>query len=138
VDAQLIELARTAGVALVTVLATDAWESARDGLVGLWRRASPERAEAVQVELDSSREDLVSARTRGDAETEQELGEEWSSRLRRLLREHPEVADELRAFVAETEEAHGPGTPHQVNLRATASGSGRVYQAGRDQHINER
>lgn len=137
-DAQLIELARTAGVALVTVMATDAWEGARDGIAGLWRRVSPGRAEAVQAELDSSREDLVAAQERGDADTEAELGEEWGSRLRRLLREHPELADELRQFVETAEETSGDRAGYRVHLRASASGEGRVYQAGRDQHITER
>lgn len=137
-EAQLIELARTAGVALVTVMATDAWERARGGVVDLWRRVSPERADAVEVELDASRDDLVAAHERGEGETETELSEEWGSRLRRLLREHPEAAEELRGVVHACEEATGAPAQYQVHLRATASGSGRVYQAGRDQHVTER
>ncbi|MFK0215125.1 hypothetical protein [Streptomyces sp. NPDC090298] len=137
-EAQLVELARTAGLAVVTLMATDAWERTRDGVVALWRRASPSRAEGVEAELEATRDDLLAAREGGDDLTEQELREEWTGRLRRLLREQPEIADELRRILTEADpgfETAGAGTVH---MRAEASGSGRVYQAGRDQHITER
>lgn len=51
----------------------------------------------------------------------------------------PEVADELRRILAELNPELPPAhTTVEVRLRAEASGSGRVYQAGRDQHITER
>ncbi|MFD8645800.1 hypothetical protein ACFV14_36455 [Streptomyces zaomyceticus] len=137
-EAQLVELARTAGVAVVTLMATDAWERTRDGVVALWRRASPARADGVEGELEATRDDLLAAREDGDELTEQELREEWAGRLRRLLREQPDVAEELRRMLAEADpqaQSTGAGT---VQMRAEASGSGRVYQAGRDQHITER
>ncbi|MER6099514.1 hypothetical protein ABT154_27420 [Streptomyces sp. NPDC001728] len=137
-EAQMVELARAAGAAVITVMATDAWERTRDGVVALWRRVSPSRADGVAGELEATREDLLAARENGDDLVEQELREEWAGRLRRLLRDQPEVAAELRRILAETvpepQEA-GAGTVH---LQAEASGSGRVYQAGRDQHITER
>src|SRR5690349_14355645 len=40
-----------AGTALVTAMATDAWQSARDGAVALWRKVRPEQAEIVEAEL---------------------------------------------------------------------------------------
>ncbi|MGW4818377.1 hypothetical protein ACWEP4_05200 [Streptomyces sp. NPDC004227] len=136
-DAQLMDLARSAGATVVTLMATDAWERTRDGFAALWRRASPSRANAVEGELEATREELLVAREAGDEMTEQELGDEWAGRLRRLLREHPEAADELRQILADL----SPGTtsvPGTVQMHAQASGSGRVYQAGRDQHITER
>ncbi|MYS08230.1 hypothetical protein GTW71_17725 [Streptomyces sp. SID6041] len=137
-EAQLVELARTAGVAVVTLMATDAWERTRDGVVALWRRASPSRADGVEGELEAARDDLLAAREGGDDLTEQELREEWVGRLRRLLREQPDVADELRRLLAEVDpQAHEAGA-RTVHMRAEVSGSGRVYQAARDQHITER
>ncbi|MBM9620975.1 hypothetical protein [Streptomyces zhihengii] len=137
-DAQLVDLARTAGTTVVTLMATDAWERIRDGVVAVWRRASPDRADGVEGELDIARDELVAAREAGDDQTERELREEWSGRLRRLLREQPEVAAELRRILAEVDPQADEGASHQVRMHATASGSGRVYQAGRDQHITER
>ncbi|MFG2431637.1 hypothetical protein [Streptomyces sp. NPDC048590] len=136
-DAQLIELARTAGASVVTLMATDAWERTRDGLVSLFRRTDPSRAEGVQGELDAARDDLLSARDTGDELTEGELRDAWTGRMRRLLVERPDIAEDLRALLSELD----PGAkdaPQGVHLRAEASGSGRVYQAGRDQHITER
>ncbi|GAA2951763.1 hypothetical protein ACFPN0_13665 [Kitasatospora cinereorecta] len=136
-DAQLIELARAAGATVVTLMATDAWERTRDGIVSLWQRASPARAEGVQDELEAARDDLLTARETGDELTEQELRDAWSGRVRRLLIERPDIASDLRRILLELdpEVKHAPRT---VQMRAEASGSGRVYQAGRDQHINER
>ncbi|MGW7432077.1 hypothetical protein ACWGIN_21320 [Streptomyces sp. NPDC054861] len=134
----MVELARAAGVAVVTLMATDAWERTREGVVALWRRASPSRADGVEGELDATRDDLLAARENGDDLTEQELREEWAGRLRRLLREQPEVAEELRRILAECDPGSQASGPTTVRMRAEATGSGRVYQAGRDQHITER
>ncbi|KOG32406.1 hypothetical protein [Streptomyces resistomycificus] len=136
---EIAELARTAGTTMVTLMAGQAWESARDGLVSLWQRFQPGRAEVVGSELEATREDLLLARESGDTGTEAELTDEWQARVRRLLLAQPEVADELRRILAEL----SPELPERqpsvdVRLRAEVSGSGRVYQAGRDQHITER
>ncbi|MFF5963290.1 hypothetical protein ACFY64_06010 [Streptomyces collinus] len=136
---EIAELARTAGTTMVTLMAGQAWESAREGLVSLWQRFQPDRAETVGGELEATREDLLLARQTGDADTESELTAEWQARVRRLLVARPEVADELRRILAEL----GPRPSEaqssvEVRLRAEVSGSGRVYQAGRDQHITER
>ncbi|MFC4493269.1 hypothetical protein ACFPA8_03860 [Streptomyces ovatisporus] len=136
-EPELAALASTAGTTLVTVLATDGWERARDGIAALWRRVRPERADGVASELGATREDLLAAQSSGDEDAVQELQAEWRSRVRRLLREQPEVADELRRLLdgiaAEADTATVTVTQH-----ATASGQARVYQAGRDQHIGER
>jgi hypothetical protein len=137
-EAQMIELARAAGTAVVTLMATDAWERTRDGVVALWRRVSPARAEGVLNELDAARDDLLAARETGDELTEQELRQAWTGRVRRLLSERPEVASDLRRILSELDPVLRDGAPPTVRMRAEASGSGRVYQAGRDQHITER
>ncbi|GGX40390.1 hypothetical protein [Streptomyces chryseus] len=137
-EAEMIELARTAGSAVVTLMATDAWERTRDGVVSLWRRVNPARADGIEGELDSARDDLLVARVNGDSLTEQELTEEWAGRLRRLLREQPSVAVELREILAELDPDLQNRGPQTVRMSADVSGSGRVYQAGRDQHITER
>ncbi|MEU4462630.1 hypothetical protein AB0G20_02720 [Streptomyces sp. NPDC024017] len=136
---EIAELARTAGTTMVTLMAGQAWESAREGLVSLWQRFQPDRAEAVSGELEATREDLLLAQRTGDADTESELTAEWQARVRRLLVARPEVADELRRILAElSPQSAEAQSSVEVRLRAEVSGSGRVYQAGRDQHITER
>lgn len=136
---EIADLARTAGTTVVTLMAGQAWESARAGVVALWQRFQPARAEAVGAELDATREDLLLARESDDPDTEAELTAEWQARVRRLLLARPEVAEELRRILAELNPPLPEAQPSvEVRLRAEASGNGRVYQAGRDQHITER
>ncbi|MEV6202115.1 hypothetical protein AB0M64_19370 [Streptomyces sp. NPDC051771] len=132
-DAELAVLAGTAGTTLVSLLTTEAWQRVGDGITSLWRRAEPERAEAISAELEATRTDLLAAREAGDTDTDGELGLEWQGRIRRLLVAHPEEAAMLRSLLDELGPAL-PGTP-AVTQHATASGHARVYQAGRDQHI---
>ncbi|MEU3555578.1 hypothetical protein [Streptomyces fragilis] len=132
-DPELAAIAGTAGTALVTLMATDAWERVRDGIAALWRRADPERAEVIDAELDLTRRDLLAAEADGDPESPAELSAEWQGRLRRFLVAHPEEAEPLRALLAELR-APAPAVP-TVTQHATASGQARVYQAGRDQRF---
>lgn len=140
-EPQIADLARTAGSTVVALMATDAWQRARERIVALWRRAQPDRADGIDGELETTHDDLLTARDADDEQTQRELGEEWAGRLRRFLTAHPEVVEELRRILDELTPAL-PGNDQAMNttirMRAEASGSGRVYQAGRDQHITER
>lgn len=138
-DPEIAALAGSAGTTVVTLMATDAWQRIRDGMVGLWRRTYPERAEAVGVELDSTRADVLAARAAGDPQAEEELHGEWQGRLRRLMTADPSAADDLRRLLDEISPA-AVGSSElapSIRMRASASGHGRVYQAGRDQHVTE-
>ncbi|SCE94006.1 hypothetical protein GA0070564_102172 [Micromonospora mirobrigensis] len=131
-----------AGTALVSAMATDVWQQARDQLVGLWRRVRPEQAEVIGGELAQARDDVLAARRAGDPDTERALAGAWQLRLHRLLAEDPALAGELRrvldealtpALTADERTAIG-----SVVMNATATGQARIYQSGRDQHITER
>ncbi|MFE3142131.1 hypothetical protein [Streptomyces scopuliridis] len=135
-EPELAALAGTAGTTLVTLLATDTWHSMREGLLLLWRRARPDRAQAIAGELDSSRDELLVAQASGDRETEAEIRAEWQGRVRRLLTAHPELAEDLSALLAELAPAvSAQPVPTQ---QATASGEARIYQAGRDLRLDQR
>lgn len=135
-DPETAALAGTAGTTLITLLATDAWNSVRDGLVSLWRRARPDRAPAIAAELGVAREELLSAQATDDRETEAEVRAEWQGRIRRLLAAHPELAEELRTLLVDVapDSTARPG----ITQHASASGQARVYQAGRDMHLGPR
>ncbi|WP_315903503.1 hypothetical protein [Streptomyces violarus] len=60
---EIAELARTAGTTMVTLMATQAWESTREGVLALWQRFQPDRADTVGGELEATREDLLLAGT---------------------------------------------------------------------------
>ncbi|PZG19841.1 hypothetical protein [Nonomuraea aridisoli] len=131
-----------AGTALVTAMATDAWQSARDGAVALWRKVRPEQAEVVEAELIEAREQVLEARRDGDVDTEQALAGVWQVRLQQLLRADPSLAGEIQRVLDEVlTPALQPADQERIGslvMKAKASGRGRVYQAGRDQTIQER
>ncbi|MEV7386658.1 hypothetical protein [Streptomyces sp. NPDC091215] len=135
-DPEMAVLAGTAGTTLVTLLTTEVWQRARDGIASLWRRAEPERTAAISAELEVTREDLLAAQASGDLESRSELGREWQGRIRRLLAAHPEETEALRTLLNDL----APYTPAgpSVTQHATASGHARVYQAGRDQNFDHR
>jgi hypothetical protein len=136
-DPEITSLAQGGGAALVTLMATDAWQGAREGFVQLWRRLQPHRAGAVAAELDAVQAEVVAAVVADDQEVLSEVRAEWQGRLRRLLIAQPEAAAELRRLLDEIA-PRASGAPSATTQRAIASGDARVYQAGRDQHITER
>ncbi|WP_079104871.1 hypothetical protein [Streptomyces prasinopilosus] len=139
-DPQIVALAGTAGTTIVGLMVTDVWQRTRDGVIALWRRAQPERAETVTLQLEETRSLALAAREDGDEATESELQAEWQGRIRRLLAAHPAVADELQALLDELKssvDTSDQNTIQRLHMRANATGHGRVYQAGRDQNITE-
>lgn len=138
VDPQVVALAGTAGTTIVTLMATDVWQRTRDGVTAIWRRVHPDRADAVAGELDLTRDEILAARNAGDTQTEAELQAEWQGRVRRLLQADPAIAADLRTLLDElSPDSATSGDVYNVQLHARATGNGRVYQAGRDQHIKE-
>ncbi|MFE7235056.1 hypothetical protein ACFVAF_31395 [Streptomyces sp. NPDC057596] len=135
-DPETALLAQSAGVTLVTLMTTDAWNRTREGVTRLWQRTQPHRAEAVAAQLAATREDALAAGEAGDQETLGELHAEWQGRLRRLLAARPGAAAELRGLLGELDP--GGASESAITQHASASGHARIYQAGRDQHNTQR
>ncbi|KUN55479.1 hypothetical protein AQJ46_49485 [Streptomyces canus] len=131
-----------AGTALVGAMATDAWQQARTHVVEWWRLVRPDQAESVHRELTDARAHVVAARRENDENREQDLVTDWQMRLQVLLRANPGLAEQLRVLLddhlAPVLSAQEQQAVSSQVMKATASGHGRVYQAGRDQSINER
>ncbi|MFI5758127.1 hypothetical protein [Streptomyces sp. NPDC051569] len=136
-DPEITSLAQSGGATLVALMATDAWQAARERLVHLWRRTQPHRAESVAAELDAGQAEVLAASLADDQEVLSEVRAEWQARLRRLLVARPDAAAELRRLLDEITPPISTADP-AITQRASASGHARVYQAGRDQHITER
>ncbi|MFF5183776.1 hypothetical protein ACFY30_08300 [Streptomyces sp. NPDC000345] len=122
-------------------MVTDAWQQARTILVTWWRRVRPQQAGRVDAALVECRSRALAARRAGNNAAESHLVEAWGSRLTALLQDEPALADELRQLIDKEitpllSPDGGPRTGSH-NFRAEASGHGRVYQAGHDQHIHE-
>ncbi|GGX81380.1 hypothetical protein [Streptomyces minutiscleroticus] len=129
-----------AGTALVTAMTGDAWEAARGALVGLWRKGRPEESEAVGSELERARSVALESRRTTDTDTEQALVGFWRMRLDHLLRECPDLAGDLRTVVEKDLVPRlGAGERDRVTAlfgQTEAHDHARIYQAGRDQHID--
>jgi hypothetical protein len=136
VDAGLVALSSAAATTLVTSMTTDSWEQVKAALVKLWALRHPGHAKAVAAELTAARSGVVAARAAADEQAEADLLAEWRSRLRRLIADDTQLQDELRRFTEEFRDllSEHRGVSKTV-LRAEVHGSGRVYQAGRDQTV---
>ncbi|MFE4618245.1 hypothetical protein ACFRJ7_19325 [Streptomyces sp. NPDC056747] len=138
-----ITVAGMAGTALVGAMVTDAWQQTRDGVVALWRRVHPERAEDVGEEL-TRLHTIVDDRQR-NTDVDAAMAQLWQLRLRDLLLADPALTAELTARLARLTDviaAGGAAAAGQVvgtqHLEGHASDGGRVYQAARDITITER
>ncbi|MEU9608821.1 hypothetical protein [Streptomyces sp. NPDC048057] len=130
-----------AGTALIAAMATDTWQQTRTAVLRLWRRARPEQTGSVEDDLEAARQGVLAARTDGDTDTEQALAGQWRLRFQQLVRESPELAAELRRLLDDdltpALSADERSDIASIVMQARADRGGRVYQAGRDQHISE-
>lgn len=129
------ELALAAASALMTAMATDAWNEVKAGVVSLWRRVYPERVPAIEAELADARNELVVSRQAGGAEIEEELTADWRRKFQRLTQAHPELIPELRLLEEQwTQLAPAAGPDHSggthIEQKAVATRRGTVIQAG--------
>ena len=145
-DTEAAALLTTAGTTVAGLMATDAWHQTHDGLVRLWHRFRPERAEAVGRELAEHRAAIVAgpatATTAAGAPPQAALGPLWSQELQELLK-NPVAAQELGTLLLACTKAAGqPGdaatATREQRVEAKAKGHGRSYAAGRDMTIIER
>lgn len=138
-DSELATLATSGASTLVSAMVTDGWTLVKHGFARLFARQTPERAEAVGLELESTRAELLQARDSGDPTITVDLESEWRSRLRRLLATDQQAQDELRQLLAElasTNPAPIRSSVGAIEMKAKATDSGKVYQVGHgDMHI---
>ncbi|SBW21921.1 hypothetical protein FDG2_2170 [Candidatus Protofrankia californiensis] len=101
----IVTLAASGGAGLLGAAATDAWQSARAGVVGLFTRAGDRRQELVADWLDDTAAAVEQADPAERERVRRELLPAWQTRLADLLAEYPEAAEELRAWTAQVHQA---------------------------------
>jgi hypothetical protein len=94
-------LVLAAASAVVTAMATDGWQQAREAVVRLWRRSRPDHVPAIETDLDETHAEVVAARAAGDQAAEEGLVADWQRKLRRLLDADPGLGTELRRVLGE-------------------------------------
>jgi hypothetical protein len=130
-------IVETLASTVVGLLVTDSYNVAKTALGGLWRRVHPERAATVEAEFIESRDVLLAAGS--GSQLAQAVQTTWQTRLYGLLAADPALADEMARLLREdlgpALAAVAPGQTSVVTQTATATGHGRIYQAGGDQII---
>jgi hypothetical protein len=97
------ELAGAGGSALVGAMATDAWQATRSGVARLFGRGGPARQSAIEAQLDDNA--TLVAQAGNPEEVRASLVPVWRGQLEALLREYPDLAEDLRGLVAQVREA---------------------------------
>jgi hypothetical protein len=124
VEAQEIEaLAMVGAAAIVSAMATDAWNGARDRVVELLRHHSPDRQAELGTRLETNAAQVERA---GDVERARgALAGSWQLELEDVLSRHPDAAEDLVAL-SERIRASPPAASAQWVQNITAHGHGVV------------
>ncbi|UCM91260.1 hypothetical protein [Streptomyces marincola] len=142
-DEELAALAAAGAATLVAAMATDLWQSTREAVVGLFRRAGRGRRATVAAQLDNNAALVGSCGT--PDEVRQALLDFWTVELRELLRSEPSCRSSLARLVEEAG-TPGPGgggairstTRPRLEQRNSASDGGTVFavQGGDQPHYS--
>lgn len=127
-----VSLAASAAATIVNLMATDAWGQVKEKVGALWRRFRPDQADAVAVELDRARDEVIGA----DETTARALTLYWESQLLRLLSADSAAAEELARVLTELT-AGGTSQNSTVRQQAKATGRSVVIQVGGNASIGE-
>jgi hypothetical protein len=90
-------LALTGGTTVVAAMATDAWQTVRDGIARLFRRGGVDQPAVITSELDGHA--ALIARAEDPEAARGRLAQVWQLHLEDLLRRCPEAEAELRVLV---------------------------------------
>ncbi|MFB7909019.1 hypothetical protein ACFC1T_21550 [Kitasatospora sp. NPDC056076] len=125
-EAEIVQQMVTSGASsLAGLMATAAWQQVSSRVSRMFGRGTED--EATSTELEVIRAEVLEA---GD--DEESLADQTAvlrTRLRRLFREHPEAAGELREILAEFTPQQEPGSTYVYNT-ISGGNNGDVIQAG--------
>ncbi|MFF8815414.1 hypothetical protein [Streptomyces pactum] len=95
---ELTLLAEAGAAVVVTAMATDLWQSTRDAVLGLFRRADRSRRAAIEAQLDGNAALVAEAET--PEEVRRALFGFWALELAALLRRDPSCREGLARLAA--------------------------------------
>jgi hypothetical protein len=119
--------AAAGGKALIGAATTDAWHTARDGVVKLFARGGKRHAELMRDRLDRDAAVIEAAAPGARDEVRARLLPEWQTRLADLLEEFPDARDELSAW-AEQVRGQLPAAQASWVQNITAAAPGATAQ----------
>ncbi|MET8546384.1 hypothetical protein ABZW03_38040 [Kitasatospora sp. NPDC004799] len=121
-DQELVALAEAGAAVLVSSMATDLWQSAKEATLSVFRRLGRGRQLTVEARLDDNAA-MVAEAVRPE-EVRQALFAFWTLELSAVLRQDPAARAELARLVAGFD--GGPREP-AAEQNNTARDSGTVY-----------
>jgi hypothetical protein len=110
----LLAVLASGGSVLVGAVATDAWQTARGGLVRLFGKAGPRREEIVARWVDEMASDLDRPEVGDRDQAERQWAQTWQQRLYDLAEEYPEIS----ADIQEWEQSVRASLPAEKQARA--------------------
>ncbi|MER7704413.1 hypothetical protein ABTX81_16175 [Kitasatospora sp. NPDC097605] len=127
-EAEIAQLVTTGATTVVGLMATEAWTQLRSRLAGLLGRGRD--AEEVSAELEEIRVEVV--RADGDTGLVDDQTAEVRNRIRRLLRQDPQAAGELRSLLEEftPQQPQSITTGPVINTMRDMTVHGNVIQTG--------
>jgi hypothetical protein len=99
----LMSVAAAGGSAFVGAAATDAWQSARSGVVRLFDRGGQRRRDAAARWADQTATAIEQAPESERAVIRERLAVTWQQRLTDLVEECPELGRELQSWVRQVQ-----------------------------------
>ncbi|WP_328868681.1 hypothetical protein OHT76_00360 [Streptomyces sp. NBC_00287] len=133
-DEALTTLAMTGATTIVAAMATQAWQATRTGVLQLFHHDQTQQT-TITAQLDG---DAVLVTEDDDADgARRALVSSWKLRLEKLLRQHPDAADELRALMAEVQ-AELPQSQQRWVQNNTSHDHGTVFAVqGGNLHLHK-
>lgn len=131
-DPATLALASAFGTAVVSAMATDAWQSTRARIVAIASRIRPDTADSLARTLEEQRISLLQI---PEAEREQatnQLYVSWRSYFLDLLRSDPSGAQDLLATLIPGQQQDSRSIRQVGNSHDTS----RIYIAANDQNFN--
>ncbi|WP_433043477.1 hypothetical protein [Dactylosporangium sp. CS-033363] len=120
----LVELASVAGATIATAMATDAWQTARNGIVRLLGRGGSDRAPVLEGRLDRDNSHVAEA---GDpAAMRRLMSQTWTAEFEGALDREPDLVDDLRALIDEIGHELTPPERTWIQQNVTVGGSNNV------------
>jgi hypothetical protein len=127
-EAEVVALALSSATTLVGLATTEVWAQAKDKIISVYSRHTPEQVESVQADLMEI--PTFVAGSDGEAESQnRDLIAKWQTRFMDLAERNLAVAYDVEQAIQELA-SQASETDH-IQMRATAKDGGRVYQQGR-------
>lgn len=128
---EITALASTFSSAVVSAMATDAWQDVRIRVAEIWQRFQPSRADMAERLLEANRSQLI--RLQGDSRSQFErlLIDQWHLEAIALMQLNS-AAREALIELLRSPQSNQSG----VRQTARAHDNSRIFMAGRDQNFS--